>query len=179
LCPWRRIAWERWQRENVLPGAGLVRHRSTDALRLLPCQRRQPRHRLSHSARPVPFAFLAMLPSIKTLDSAFPGHGKELRQALEMRRSQLAQHPAGAARIAECYHPPKTYDVRLHVLDSIAETCGVEYIAHKDDTFTDSYGLDYLNTGDIYGATIIYDHRTGRYRVSSRGYIVERHSCYV
>lgn len=120
-----------------------------------------------------------MLPSIKTLDSAFPGYGKDLRQVLEMNRSQLAQHPAGAARIAECYHPPKTYDVRLHVLDSIAETCGVEYIEHEDDTFHTVYGLDYLNTGDSYTRTIIYDHSKGRYIVAAWGDIVERHSCYV
>lgn len=60
--------------------------------------------------------FLAMLPSIKALETAFPGHGKELRKALEMKRSQLAQHPAGAARIAECYHSPETHDVRSRLL---------------------------------------------------------------
>jgi hypothetical protein len=119
-----------------------------------------------------------MLPSIKTLETAFPGHGKELRQALEMKRSQLALHPAGAARIAECYHPPETYDVRLHVLNAIAETCGVEYIAHKKDSFSESCGLDYLNVGDPYIPTIIR-FADGRYRVACYGDIVERHSCYV
>jgi hypothetical protein len=119
-----------------------------------------------------------MLPSIKTLESAFPGYGKQLRQALEMKRSQLAQHPAGAARIAECYHPPKTYDVRLHVLNAIAETCGVEYIGHRDDTFTESYGLEYLNVGDPYIPTIVR-FADGRYRIACYGDIVERHPCYV
>jgi hypothetical protein len=38
-----------------------------------------------------------MLPSIKTLERAFPGKGKELRAALEASRATLAQHPAGAA----------------------------------------------------------------------------------
>lgn len=115
------------------------------------------------------------LPSIKTLDSAFPGKGKELRRALEMRRSELAAHPAGAARIAECFHPPKTYDVRLHVLNAIAETCGVEYTSHAEDSFYSPRGFDYLNTGDTYAATILYFHETGRYRVSSWGDEVEAH----
>jgi hypothetical protein len=119
-----------------------------------------------------------MLPSVKTLETAFPGHGKQLRQALEMKRSQLAQHPAGAARIAECYHPPKTYDVRLHVLNAVAETCGVEYMAHKKDSFSESCGLDYLNVGDPYTPTIVR-FSDGRYRVACYGDIVERHSCYV
>lgn len=119
-----------------------------------------------------------MLPSIKTLESAFPGRGKELRQALKMTRSQLAEHPAGKARMAECYHPLRTCDIRLHALDSIAGTHGVEYIAHEDDASHGVYGLWYLNAGDSYSATIIYDHRVSRYRVASWGDIVERHSCY-
>ena len=114
-----------------------------------------------------------MLPSVKTLENAFPGCGKELRKVLEMKRSQLAQHPAGAARIAGCYHPPKTFDVRLHVLNAVAETCGVEYIAHKEDTYAEVYGFDYLNVGDPYIPTIVR-FSDGRYRVACYGDIVER-----
>jgi hypothetical protein len=115
-----------------------------------------------------------MLPSVKTLDSAFPGKGRELRWALKASAKQLAKHPAGAARIAECYHPPKVYDVRLHVLNAIADCHGVEYIAHKDDSFTESKGYDYLNTGDSCVATIVRSCRTGNYRVACWGDIVER-----
>ena len=113
------------------------------------------------------------LPSVKTLERAFPGKGRELRRALEANRSELAAHPAGAARIAECYNPPKTYDVRLHVLNAIAETWGVEYVSHREDNFYSPRGFDYLNTGDTYTATIIRYCETGRYRVSSWGAEVE------
>lgn len=116
-----------------------------------------------------------MLPSIKTLESAFLGRGKELRKALEMNRRQLAEHPAGAARIAECYHPPKTYDVRMHVLDAIAETCGVEYLEGKHDTFTENTGWYYLNAGETYAPTIVRSCESGSYRVCSWGDLVERH----
>lgn len=118
-----------------------------------------------------------MFPSIKALDRAFPGKGRELRKAFEAKRAELALHPAGAARIAECYHPPKTYDVRMHVLDAIAETHGVEYIQHKDDTFKQVKGFDYLNTGDTYALTIVRNCVSGSYRVASCGEITER-SCY-
>jgi hypothetical protein len=117
-----------------------------------------------------------MLPSIKTLERAFPGKGKELRQALQANRSELAKHPAGADRIQECLHPPKTSDIRMHVLDSIAETHGVEYIAHKDDSFSQAMGIEYLNTGDSYALTIVRFCETGNYRVVSWGDIVERNS---
>ena len=115
-----------------------------------------------------------MLPSVKTLETLSPGNGKELRKCLED-YNYCRNHPAGAARIAECYHPPRKYDVRLTVCDAILETCGVEYIAHRNDTFTESYGLSYCNTGVTYASTLIYDHSRGAYRVSSWGDIVESH----
>lgn len=115
-----------------------------------------------------------MIPSIKTLESLSPGNGKELRKALED-YSYCRNHPAGAARIAECYHPPRKYDVRLTVCDAIMETCGVEYIAHKDDTYHEAYGLSYCNKGETYAPTLIYNHKRGTYRVGSWGDIVERY----
>jgi hypothetical protein len=40
---------------------------------------------------------------------------------------------------------------------------GVEYIAHRDDTSWRSHGLQYVNTGDTYSATVVYDWHTGRF----------------
>ena len=114
------------------------------------------------------------LPSIKTLNFAFPGLGKDLRRALELSRKELKEHPAGEKRAEECYHPPATYDIRLHVLDAIAKTHGVEYIAHNDDTMGASKGFDYLNVGDPYIPTIIRYRETGRYVVACYGDIVEK-----
>lgn len=115
-----------------------------------------------------------MLPSIKRLNLVFPDKGKELRQALEADRKTLLQHPAGAARLAECYHPPKTYDLRLHVLNTIAQACGVEYLPHAQDTMTESWGIDYLNVGDPYVLTIVRFNASGLYRVACWGDLVER-----
>ena len=114
------------------------------------------------------------LPSIRTLESAFPGHGRALRRLLEDDRA-VRQHPAAVARRAECYHPPTLLDQRLHALNAEAETCGVEYIAHRDDGFSadDQHGLEYLNTGDTYATTIIFDHARESWRVASRGDVVE------
>lgn len=115
-----------------------------------------------------------MIPSVKTLERLSPGNGRELRRCLES-YSYCRQHPAGAARIVECYHPPSKWDVRLTVCDAIMRTHGVEYISHKDDTFRESYGLSYCNTGDTYAPTLVYDHSRGTYRVTSWGDIVERY----
>lgn len=112
------------------------------------------------------------LPSIKTLESAFPGKGKELRILLES-ACAVREHPAAIARRGECLHPPTLLDQRLQALNATAETYGVEYIAHKDDTYCETYGLEYLNVGDTYSPTLIFDHARGSWRVCSWGDVVE------
>lgn len=115
-----------------------------------------------------------MLPSIKRLESAFPGKGKILRNLLESARAVNA-HPVAIARAAECYHPPTLLDKRLHALNAECEGFGVEYIAHKDDgcRIGDQYGIEYINQGDTYVTTILYDHFKGSWRLIDWGSIVE------
>lgn len=112
------------------------------------------------------------LPSIKTLESAFPGKGKELRTLLESARA-VREHPAAIKRREECFHPPSLLDQRLLVLNAVAETFGVEYIAHRDDSHLDTFGLEYLNTGDKYTPTLMFDHARHLWRVYSWGDVVE------
>lgn len=98
------------------------------------------------------------LPSVKTLREVFGDNAKQARAILEMTRSQLEALPACAARIAECYHPPKTYDLRLTALDALAGTHGVE-------AFRTRVGYcEYLNSGDAYAPTLL--RFQGRYRVA-------------
>lgn len=83
--------------------------------------------------------------------------------------------------MAEYFHPPSIVDLKLTVVNSITEGCGVEYIAHKDDGFRcdEMMGLSYVNHGDTYVETIIFDHNSGRFILGDWGSIVERRSCYV
>jgi hypothetical protein len=108
------------------------------------------------------------LPSIKTLSAVFGDKASEARKILEMTRSELEALPAGAARVRECYHPPKTYDLRLTCLDALGESYGVE-------AFHTSRGelVYYLNAGDTYAPTVI--RFQGRYRVACWGDIAEKH----
>jgi hypothetical protein len=108
-------------------------------------------------------------PSINTLENVFPGKGKELRKVLEMSRDELILHPAGAKRYLDCYHPPTTEDLRLCVLDSVAETYGVEYISSEGDDYNSFSSYEYLNVGDSYSNTIVYDLCTKRYKVACLG----------
>ena len=106
------------------------------------------------------------LPSVKTLSRVFGEKAKEARAILEMTRAQLDDLPAGSSRNRECYNRPKTYDVRMHCLDALAKTYGVE-------AFETTTGYaDYLNIGEMYADTLIYD---GRYSVVCLGTYIERH----
>lgn len=60
-------------------------------------------------------------------------------------------------------------------LNTMLECHGVEYIRHRNDDQYGAYGLTYLNTGDSYVATIIYNHKTDTIAVCSIGDIVEKH----
>ena len=108
------------------------------------------------------------LPSIKTLRQVFGADAPKARAILEMTRDELAALPAGAARIAECYHPPRTSDVRMHCLDALGHSYGVEAICLRDGRY-----VPYLNAGDAYAATLL--RFNGRYRVTTWGDIAERH----
>jgi len=79
----------------------------------------------------------------------------------------------GANRIRECYNPPEDYDVALHAINQLIEGYGVEYVAHKDDTFREVYGVDYVNLGDTYTTTVVYDHLKGKFEVIDIGTIIE------
>lgn len=105
-------------------------------------------------------------PSIKTLSAVF-SDPKKARAIFEMSRSQLLETEAGNARDKECYHAPKTYDLRLHVLNACDNGLfGVEAVQSVSGEYA-----DYLNAGDTYTPTVIY--WRGRYRVQSIGDFVE------
>lgn len=106
-------------------------------------------------------------PSIKTLARVF-ADPRLARKILEMSRSELEQLPAGAARVRECYHPPKTYDIRLECLNAIDPGL------HGVESFDTKQGpCYYLNAGDTYTDTLIYFQ--GRYKVACWGDIAERY----
>ncbi len=119
------------------------------------------------------------IPSVKTLERAFPGKGKILRRLLAS-AAAVREHPAAVALAAQCYNPPTLGHMRLYALDREAGTYGVEavYTARKPDgeTINGVYGcpaFEYLNTGDVYAATIVRA-ANGRYRVTDIGSIIER-----
>jgi hypothetical protein len=83
---------------------------------------------------------------------------------------------AGAERIGECYHKPSKIDVVMHIANKILGGYGVEYVAHKNDGYLEreSKGFEYVNMGDTYEPTLIFDRLKGKWIVGTWGDIVER-----
>ena len=111
------------------------------------------------------------LPSIKTLESAFPGRGATMRRLLESAQA-VREHSAAQELERKCYHAPGLAYMRLTALDAEAGTFGIECI-YRAGTSPNEPAFEYLNTGDSYATTLIR-WSNGRYQVASWGDIVER-----
>jgi hypothetical protein len=62
----------------------------------------------------------------------------------------------------------------LELANTILDGSGIEYIADaEDDAPYQTIGLHYVNMGDTYTATLLFDYRKGRYYATSWGSIVE------
>lgn len=79
----------------------------------------------------------------------------------------------GEARIAECFNPPDEVDVQLHAINQLLGGFGIEYIADTTDTYTEMYGIDYVNMGDTYTCTVCYDHQSDQWLLSDWGTLLE------
>lgn len=106
--------------------------------------------------------------TLKTLPDVDAGKAATLKALLTADRATLEAHPAGAARIAECWNPPSTADLRLTCLDAELGTYGVEAFLTENGE-----RVYYLNAGDTYTPTIV--RFRGNYRVACWGDIAERH----
>ena len=95
-------------------------------------------------------------PSLKTLDERLNlggEEGKSLKYFMQAGKRQAA----------------------LDYADELLGGNGVEYIESQQDTMRRREGLSYVNMGDTYDTTLIYDHKTGRFYVGAWGNWVERY----
>lgn len=105
--------------------------------------------------------------SIGKLSELFGNNAKLARVVLDMTRDELLETKEGHARFMQCYSAPSTLDLRLHVLDELAGTHGIEGFWLKDGTH-----CAYLNAGDTYDLTLCFYH--GKFRLCSWGDVAEK-----
>ena len=77
------------------------------------------------------------------------------------------------AWIRSCYHHPLKSEMLMSAFNDAIHGFGVEYIEHKDDTWDICQGIDYINLGDTYKATICCNRHKLSFFISSWGDIVE------
>ena len=102
-----------------------------------------------------------LYPSVKRLREAFPGKALRLRAIME-----------------ECGDQGEELEGTMDQLDTVLDGHGVELISGSGDTAAnDSYFPDvqalYVNMGDTYNTTIVYDLVDERYLLTTMGDEVE------
>jgi hypothetical protein len=114
-----------------------------------------------------------MIPSKAKLEQAFPGHGAKLRGLLSGDIDPLT-YPAVAQWAAQCYNAPRDSELVEKALDAELGTHGTEAIRGDmwNRFYCDAVAI-YLNTGDTYATTLIFDIPARRWIVASLGSFVE------
>ena len=110
-------------------------------------------------------------PSRKTLEAAFPGKGKELRNVIDGTVNPAEYDSVMKINMAS-WHGHTYSHMLLTAINEIIEGHGIEQIVPKDEGRHPSY--DYINMGDCYNETILL-RSDGRLIVSSVGAIAEAH----
>ncbi len=101
------------------------------------------------------------IPSIKRLESFFPGKGKKLRKLLESNEA-VNESQAVIDWCNQCYNPPKMREKRLCAINEAINGCGTEAHFERDEMWPN---VEWVNVGDMYSATIYVVN--GRYKVGS------------
>ena len=102
------------------------------------------------------------LPSIKTIETGLSvDHRTAMRVHKEMTDLRNGRTPD--ERVA------------LQCIDDLIGGHGVEYIRSSQDTMRKADGLEYVNMGDPYRATVLFDHAAGTFYVGCWGDWTERY----
>ena len=111
-------------------------------------------------------------PTIKTLQTRL---GLDVSTAKAIRGlmtgdSDPRQYASVQGWLDQCFNEPSGDEMIMCAIDELLGTYGVEPIRGR---YVDSYHQDiqavYCNAGDTYDGTILLDHETGRYIVTSWG----------
>ena len=72
------------------------------------------------------------------------------------------------------YHDLKGHELKMHWINYSLDGHGIEYEASEDDEIFNPRGIDYINTGDVYNNTVIFDRTTYRYYVTTLADYLEK-----
>ena len=91
-------------------------------------------------------------------------------------RVDPARYKTVAAWIGQCFNPPRRIDLKLAAVDEIMGGFGVECIGEAEcPTIYGEPAAEYINVGDTYQATLLYDHDRAKWCMTTWGDWVETH----
>jgi hypothetical protein len=113
--------------------------------------------------------------SIKTLAKFFPLEQAKRIRALSTGETSPETYSNVSQWLAQCYNRPSDNELIMCALAQELGGFGTEVINGR---YVDDYHQDiqaeYVNMGDTYDITILLDHETGRYILTTMGDWVER-----
>ena len=114
-------------------------------------------------------------PSIKTLSRITSDRAPELRRLIDGTTEDPDGYESVQRWIAQCYHTPHHEEQVMEAANEILEGHGVEAMRCNGDHgyYHGEIHAVYVNRGDTYDSTLIYESETGRFIVSSVGDYVE------
>lgn len=112
-----------------------------------------------------------MAPSKQKLTEAFGDCGKDLRNIITGQRSPMTC-PRTEEWVHSCYNPPNPRELQMNALDEIMVGFGVEAI-RSGPSSDDKIIATYVNMGDTYNTTIVYNYDTDQFEITSWGDWVE------
>ncbi len=107
--------------------------------------------------------------SQRRLEIAFPRKGKKLRDLIKG-RVKPDQYKSVQCWIEQCYNPPSYQEQVELAINEVLEGYGVEAI-FKGGRYPE---VVYINLGDTYTTTLVYDYSRERWYLTSWGDYVER-----
>jgi hypothetical protein len=108
-------------------------------------------------------------PSVKTLRTIAGDRAQELRDLLDG-VNKTREYESVRAWESQCYHKPSYIERVLCAANEIISGYGVECLVDSDGQAR----WEYINMGDTYAATLLYNRETGQFTVGTWGDIVER-----
>jgi hypothetical protein len=114
------------------------------------------------------------LPKVEKWIAAFGETEGRAAYGFASGRSDARAVPACAKWIAQCYHEPRAVDIKLEAINAAIGGFGIEPIhgQHVDRYHGDIVAV-YVNLGDTYTTTVLYETETDRLRIVDWGTWVE------
>jgi hypothetical protein len=112
-------------------------------------------------------------PSVKAMARYFDKDTAQKAKDLMDCRIDPEEYESVQAWVRQCYNRPSKREQRMLALNEVLQGFGVEIIGNVNMCDDDDIHAEYVNMGETYNVTILFDRRTRRFRLTTWGDWVE------